>query len=1656
MTAINLTLYRFALLLAFVFTGYAANAQLQANFTVDKPGGCSPVTIKFTNTSTGASANASYQWDFGNGNTSALPDAAATYVQEQVYNVTLTVTDGGKTAAVTKQVSVYKRPTVNFSFDINKGCLPLPVNFTAAATAGDGSIDTYYWDFGDGYTEQTSLAQIQHIYNLSQNTSVGLTVKNSYGCYTSIEKKAVEVLPELLSSFSVKDSFLCNINDHVSFLNTSIGPGNLTYQWDFGDGTTSNLQTPTHVYAKKGTYTIQLNVSSSLGCTAISTKTNYINAANFALGFIVPKPVCLNSYLEYKDTSTIGASNKQWFVDGYPAVGYYVSDTALYNQFYFPGNHTIQLTADFGKCKLQNTQQITVESLPKLDTFIMDIAPYCKLPGSVNFRDTTTDAVEWEWRSSADYSNVFSTSQSFLYQYPQGINSDIMLTVKNAAGCTATIDKLIRIEELRGGIQATSFTGCDSVTVKFNASTNNDTIVSYQWDFGDGSPVSQIAEPSHTYTKSGNYTVTLNFVTKLGCTGTLTNNDINIPRRPHAAFNVPSGDTVCGNSKTLFVGNPTGDFWTDEWRIAKAGTENYEIVGFYSPELIQFPDTGLYNVQYILLAMNGQQCNDTTSQLIKVLSAIPKITGHFYNCDDRGLVKFTENSLDATKWIWDFGDSTTLTYSTRRDTIEHKYLYTNSFFNKVMLTVINGACSVSDSIYVPVLLNQHPSLSLSSNELCTNGTTSVLFSNYELNPSIPWTTYQDHYSLFKLEYGDGSPFNGEISWVDSTLVYSGWYYQAKGYLSHFDPSQKLIRAISISTNYNCLDTTNYVPIKINGPKAAFITSGSPCFEYPVLLQDASIAGINNPIKNWEWNFGDGNIDIKTQPGIELHTYNVPGQYYVQLKVTDGNGCFDTTSRFVNPSGPQAAFNYNPVNVTPNDIVSFTNNTNTFNSINTTYFWQFGDGTSSTDFEPKHTYNTTGTYTVMLIATNPVTQCKDTTIQTINVKIINTEFSFTKSYVSDNTCPPVIVHLTNTSVNANSVSWDFGDGSVADNQNNPSHTYYEPGVYKITMYGFGYNGTKDTTVDSIIVRAPNATLKADRLSGCLSQNITLSAQVNNASYITWDFADGNIQQTQDTFAIHQYATPGLYDPSLILLDSGGCYLTAKLPDTIIIDKLDVSLPHNKHYCDAALVSFEPTIVSVAADSYHKPLTYHWNFGTGKPADTANIEKPIFNYTNPGRYLVTLTVQSPYGCSRQVQDSIIVSKGSKGSITGPADICKDASVQFSGQATNNVPGITWQWNLASGTASTQQNPAALVYNDTGTYRIQLVVTNEGCADTTWHQMTVHNKPVVNAQPRQASICLGKSISLSAQGGITYAWSPAAGLNFSNIATPVASPAASAKYSVKVTNGFGCSETDSVSITVIQPFTIKTSPGSEVCLGTVIQLSATGAETYKWINNTTGLNNTQVGNPVATPLSNTQYTVVGYDAANCFTDTANINITVNPIPVVNPQPDVEVLGGTAVPLQATGSADIVRWNWTPADYLSCTNCAAPVSTPLLPVSYIVTGTNDKGCAATDTIMVKLICAISKVYTPASFSPNNDGKNDVFTIFGTGVSNIKWLHIYNRYGQLVFEKKNLLAADRTNGWDGTIKGNPAMPGTYVYMAELSCATGEVFQLKGTVILVR
>jgi gliding motility-associated-like protein len=335
-----------------------------------------------------------------------------------------------------------------------------------------------------------------------------------------------------------------------------------------------------------------------------------------------------------------------------------------------------------------------------------------------------------------------------------------------------------------------------------------------------------------------------------------------------------------------------------------------------------------------------------------------------------------------------------------------------------------------------------------------------------------------------------------------------------------------------------------------------------------------------------------------------------------------------------------------------------------------------------------------------------------------------------------------------------------------------------------------------------------------------------------------------------------------------------------------------------------------------------------------------------------------------------------------------------------------------------------------------------------------ITIQPDPVINISPDQPKACLGKPLVLNASGGTTYQWTPTEGLSNSSISNPIATPGTTTTYKVEVSNEIGCKSEKSVEIEVIQPFKLSVSPDAAICAGDKLTLTAAAANTYKWIDNTSGLNSTNVASPIATPSSSTEYTVVGYDSYGCFSDTANIKLTVYPLPKVNAGSDVQVMSGTEVQLTATSQNEISSWRWSPETYLSCTSCLSPISVPRSELSYIVTGKDKNGCIASDTVHIKLQCEESRVAIPSAFTPNGDGKNDFFSI--KGILMIKHLTIFNRWGNIVFERSNFDAGDISNCWNGVYKGLPQPIDSYVYFVEMQCPSGEPFVRKGTVTLLR
>lgn len=1633
-----------------------AFAQLKADFTIDKAGGCSPLTVQFTNTTTGASAGVKYKWDFGNGNGSGLESPGATYTQEKTFTVTLTATDGGNTSIKTQQVTVYKKPAADFSLTPSNGCLPLDVKFTSKTTPGDGTISGYFWDFGDGQTKSGSTYNdITHTYTFAQKPVISLTVTNSNGCYTTVSKSnQLNLAGAVTSSFTSDKTVLCKPGDQVVFTNKSTGDGTLTYKWDFGDGQKSTDKSPTHTYADKGTYTVKLTTSSSAGCTADTIKTGYINVASFGVGFTLPVPLCTSSEALFTDTSTKGFDNIEWKLDGQQVYPSQSTDNSFIFNFYDTINHTVVLTHNYGGCIISKSKTFKASASPQTPNFTQNIKGACEIPVTVNFSDSTKGAVKWEWFDSYPYMVVpFATGQQATKTFPAASLYDIGLRVTNGAGCSSYTWQTVNLQQpviniyVKNTEGRFSHTGCIGATFVFSID-QPDVIKSYHWDFGDGGS-STAVNPSHKFPNPGPYPIVLNYVTKNGCTGKSTFNYVGIidNRNVNVDFKVMPDSAVCGNTLLTFAATPFSG-WTYYWSF---GDGTYDYNGIPGAQHQYYYDS-MYTVQLIV---SNEDCRDTVTkpQYIKIKPDFPKIGTVINTCEGtRGDVTFTDASAKVTKWIWDFGDGTpNATYNSPQD-VHHTYKKSGRY--TAVLTGINNGCSVGDSVAVYVLIKQTPKLSSSKTVTCGSDALDFTVSGMDDNPS-PY--FGNAYAIPYLQYSDLKTAYNNYYWFDHA-PYSN-------YATALSTGEENLRAIIQSSYFNCYDTTNFIPIKIRGPQAAYaFKTNDICFKKPVVIKDSSKPGPNLPIAKWEWNLGDGTIVTNTTNSSITHTYPNPGFYNVELTVTDTAGCTNSTNGAGGNaivSGPKADFSVSADPVAPNTVVYFYNNTNTYGAFDINYTWVLPNGSRPHDYSSQFLFKDKGSDTVKLIASNNQQHCIDTAIKIIHVKQINTAFNYTLSYINNNNCPPVIVNFTSNTINALRINWDFGDGSHADNQRNVSHTYTNAGVYRVVLYGYDISNNLDSTEDFIEVKGPYATLNADKLTGCDSITVTLSAAIKNASSFTWDFGDGTLTRTTDTFSIHTYDIPGVYTPQLILKDGEGCSGTSALQTSIIIDNIDAIITKSPAViCDSAIVYFQPDVASVAKDVLQMPLQYHWDFGTGNAADTSNLQAPAHRYAGVGSYNASLVVTSPYGCTETVTSIVNVQTVSRAGITGPTDICENTAAIFNGTATNFNNNLSWHWMYGDQgkelDGPAYQNPPAYTYSDTGLYAVELIVNNNGCYDSANLALYVHGYPRAAISPQNPVICLGGSMQLTAHNGITYSWQPGSNIDDTKSSSPTVSPKSSMYYYVTTTNAYNCAGYDSVMIKVQQPFKVTANPQLYICIGSTGQLQASGADKYVWITGA-GLSSNSIANPIVTTNANGVYTVVGYDSVGCFTDTASTAVSIKTLPAVVASPHaVTINAGTDIQLSTQPSADVVKYSWLPPDYLSCADCGAPLSSPRLPVTYIVKVFNEYGCTASDTVQIKLVCAENLVYIPNAFTPNGDNRNDRFVLSGNSIKMVRHIVIYSRLGNKLFERNYIPTNDFANSWDGTAGGLLQPGGAYVYFAEIECATGEIFKYKGTITLIR
>lgn len=1461
---------------------------------------------------------------------------------------------------------VLAQPVSNFTSNTVAGCSPIIVQFTDQST---GTPTSWYWDLGNGTT--TTVQNPSTTYLNPGTYTVSLTVTNSGGSDTTTRTNYITVYPSPTVSFYGDSTISCPPKT-VSFTNTSIpgAAGTTTYLWDFGDGYTSTAANPVHTYSASGNFTVTLVVTNSNGCSRSLTKTSYIPVATKpSTSFTAASTTgCAYPFTANFSNTTTGAVSYEWsFGDGNTSTLQNPSHT-----YAASGTYTVRLisTSSLG-CKdtLTKTSYITVNSLHAA----MSISPstIC-VNKNVHFTNTSsTGNVSWSF-GDGGISN--STNPNHIYT---DTGTYVVKVIAQNGSCYDTATQTITVNPLPV-IQFTATT-TDGCSVPFTTSfTNTSTnAVSYTWLFGDGGS-STLANPSHTYTSFGNYTVKLIATNAAGCTDTFTRTSYIKVQTPtdSIATNTFSGCAPISVTFTAIINTniPVSNY---SWNFGDGSpavgcsscstqTHTYTTAGTYIATLTYTTGTGCVFTKQKTITVSTKP---TASFTATPLTPCPGQT-----------VSFTNTSTGASSYYWDFGGSASTQVNPTYTFVPGSYtiiliadnngckdtLVRNNYINVPLPRALFSATySCSNRLAFTFVDNSQGANTYSwsfgdGNTSTTSGSVSHTYSaygSYSVSLTVTNTASGCSHNLAKniiiapiatafsandttICKGDTVTFSGTSSSVISNYK---WDF-GNSVISNTSAAtikQRYTNAglytvkLVVSDTAGCKDSltkTNY--IRAGGPTVNF--TGTPvngCPGTTVNFTDATVANGGYGISQRAWTFGDATSQNTTATTLS-HVYNNTGTYTVTLNVTDSNGCNGSLTRnnYIAITKPTAAFSTTDTSACLGQSISFTNSS-TGNSLGSS--WAFGDGLFSGITTPSHAYAATGNYDVKLVVTD-ANGCKDSITKASYVHINAPTISFTRSD-SFAACPPLAVNLTNNSTGAVSYLWSFGNNGQST-LTNPSTVYTYPGVYNIKLIGQNAAGCKDSATRTVTIQGPTGSFSYAPLTGCTPLTVNFSATANNTSTFIWDMNNGVTNNTSSGSYSYTYTSPGQYVPRLILSDGGSCLVPIQGTDTVKADHIDAdfSFPSTV-YCGSGTVQFTDTVLN----SLSSVSTRSWNFGD---AGTSTAHNPSHTYISAGTYQVRLIITNTTGCIDTVIKYVTIS--AKPNVTAGTNqtICQGQSTPAPISATG---AANYVWTPTIGlSCPTCVSPTALP-SVTTTYIVTGTDLN-GCTDTGAVTITVNPKPTATASGNQ-TICAGSSATLSAGGGISYVWSPATGLSCTACTNPVASPSSTTTYKVTVTGSNGCTDTANVTITVNPKPIISAGANTSVCSGDSVSLSASGGISYVW-SPATGLSCTGCSNPKASPSTTTTYTVTGTGSNGC-SDISQVTVTVNAKPNVTASNNQAICIGSSTTLTASGASS---YSWSPATGLSCTACTNTTASPTTTTTYVVTGTAANGCTDTGIVTV------------------------------------------------------------------------------------------------------
>jgi len=815
---------------------------------------CQNAPVTFTNAS---APGYFYLWNFGDGggfvNLGTGPKSH-TYASPGTYTVQLAAYIPGAGTACTSTanvvVNILPAPTANFVHSPTVGCNSLSnVNFNESSIGAVG----WAWNFGNGNTSTLQLPPPQN-YTTTGAYTISLSVTGANTCVNT-KTSSVIVHPNPVANFS--PSVAC-VGSPVTFTSTSTVTGTnaiTNYTWNFGDGSSSTFsQNPVHTYTAPSTYSVELIVATAF-CSDTVVKNFLANIKPVADFSFSPISGCPPFPVTFSNNST-NASTYIWDFGVSPTATSAVTNPAFTftNTSQSNQNFTVTLIAlTPAGCSDSIKKSLTVYPKP-VAFFTGNLNPGCS-PLPITFTNNTIGATTYSW-SFGDGTSSGSINPSHTYTNSSLLlqTNTVQLVATNSVGCTDTTSQIVTVfPEPFFTFTMIPASGCTPLNVNFPSVLG---AISYTWNFGDGSPVSNASNPSHTFTNSTSsnqtFTVSLMASNAFGCMDTTYGYPL-IFAKPVANYS-PTPSSGCPPLTVSFTNTSSGNT-NNNWDFdnGQLSAQTNPVITFTAA-----PGSSASTFSVKLVVGTSNNCYDSIIKNID-LFARPKaqFTPDTPACSPK-VMTFTNSSTGATSYNWDFGDGG----NSSNTTPTHTFINTTSSSQTIIITLIaNNINNCTDTARVPVGIYPKPQFFISA--LPDSGCTplKVFFPPLVGVQQYLWT------------YGDGNTANtGSVS---NTFVNVG-------------AGIKIFTVQLIARdNHGCADTpTKY--IKVFPTPSAFFRADPTTVYVP--NQPTEFTNLTTGAVTYNWQFGDGETSDVFSPS---HIYITAGEYVVTLIATSNRGCKDT-------------------------------------------------------------------------------------------------------------------------------------------------------------------------------------------------------------------------------------------------------------------------------------------------------------------------------------------------------------------------------------------------------------------------------------------------------------------------------------------------------------------------------------------------------------------------------------------------------------------------------------------------------------------------------------------------------------------------------------------------------------------------------------------